>query len=142
MPHTRRPRVLLVDDHPGILVAVVQLLKADCQIVGALTSGHAVLERTRQLRPDAVVLDLNLGNANGLDVCSKIVATVPGARVVILTALVDPEVEREALRRGAAAFVSKWQMADQLLTTIQRLWKDRATDTGPLPSGDPAGSTG
>ena len=142
MSLTHRPRVLLVDDHPAMLVAVVRLLKADCDIVGALTSGQAVLERARQLRPDVVVLDVNLGDASGLDVCPALVSAIPGVRVVILTALADPEIEQEAFRRGAAAFVSKWQMAEQLLTTILRLGDDRTADTRPLPSCGPAGSAG
>jgi DNA-binding NarL/FixJ family response regulator len=124
MSNVIRPRVLLVDDHREILIAVVRLLKATCDIVGEVTSGLRVIDSAKRLRPDIVVLDLNLPDANGFDVCRELMATVPGVRVVILTALTDPETEEETHRRGASAFVSKWQMADQLVPTIQRVWCD------------------
>src|SRR5262245_35761016 len=123
MSNVRRPRVLLVDDHQEILVAVVRLLTGSCDIVGEISSGLVVIESAKTLRPDVVVLDLNLPDASGFDLCQELVGTVSGIRVVILTALSEPEIEQEAYRRGAVAFVGKWTMADQLQPTIQRIWQ-------------------
>ena len=124
MSHLLRPRVLLVDDHREILAAVVRLLKASCDIVAEITTGLPVIDSAKKLQPNVVVLDLNLPDASGFDLCSELLEAVPAARVVIMTALTDPEIEQEAFRRGASAFVGKWQMADKLLPTIQRICGD------------------
>lgn len=119
-----RPRVLLVDDHKEILVAVAQLLTTTCDVVGEVADGSLVIETAVRVRPDIIVLDVNLPGRNGLDLCQELVGISPPVRVVILTALTAPEIEREAYRRGAFACVSKWQMADQLVQVIQRAWDD------------------
>ena len=124
MSHPRCARVLLVDDHRDVLAAAARLLKPACDIVGEITSGRAVIDSAKKLRPDVVVLDLNLGDASGLELCPAILDAVPGVRVVILTAFTDPEIEYEAFRRGASAFVTKENMGEQLLTTIRRMWGD------------------
>jgi DNA-binding NarL/FixJ family response regulator len=56
--------------------------------------------------------------------CQELVRNVAGVRLVILTAHTEADIEQEAYRRGAAGFVGKWQMADQLLPTIQRACGD------------------
>jgi CheY-like chemotaxis protein len=68
----RRPQVLVADDHPEVMKAVCRLLALDCEVVGSVTDGSAVLEAAHRLQPDVIVLDLNLPNINGLEACSQI----------------------------------------------------------------------
>ncbi len=60
-----RPRVLLTDDYPGILAALQCLLTPDCDVVGSVRYGGAVLEASRRPQPDVIVLDSNMPGANG-----------------------------------------------------------------------------
>jgi two-component system, NarL family, response regulator DevR len=121
MTRSNRPRVLLVDDHSEILVAVHRLLKSTCEVVGSLTNPLLAIETASTLRPDVIVLDLNMPDVSGLDLCREIVKSVRGVRVVILTAMIDDEIEREAYRRGASAFVGKSDMALRLPSAIREL---------------------
>ena len=56
----RRPRVLLADDFPDLLTAIGGLLAEDCQVVGSVDDGGALLEAAARLQPDVIVLDLNI----------------------------------------------------------------------------------
>ena len=125
----QRPRVLLVDDHREILVAVQRLLTPTCEIVGAVDCGRLAIETASVLRPDVVVLDLNMPQVSGLDVCRDLVRCLPAVRVVILTAMADEWTEAEAYRLGASAFVRKIEMAERLPSIIQQLFEDETPST-------------
>ena len=57
-----RPRVLLADDYPAMVQAISRLLSLDCEVVGSVADGLAVLEAVQRLQPDVIVADLNLPN--------------------------------------------------------------------------------
>jgi len=61
-----RPRVLLADDYPDLVKAVSQLLALDCEIVGSVEDGSALLQAAQRLQPDVIVLDVNLPNVHSL----------------------------------------------------------------------------
>ena len=118
-----RPRVLLVDDYPDMVKAVSRLLALDCEIVGSVTDGSALLETAQRLQPDVVVLDVNLPNIQSLEACREMTRVNPELKVIMFTALDDPNVREACFRAGASAFVSK--LADaELLSTIKRLCID------------------
>ena len=75
---TTRPRVLLADDYPDILKAVARLLALDCEVVGTVADGGALLEAAQRLQPDVIVLDLSLPNVDGLEACRQIARAHPG----------------------------------------------------------------
>src|SRR3954468_2389302 len=101
-PQEPRPRVLLVDDHREILVALRRFLGMSCEIVGEASDGHAALEAATVLKPDVVVLDLNLPGMDGLEVCRRIRQALPQTQVVMLTAGGDDYVRKAALDAGAS----------------------------------------
>jgi CheY-like chemotaxis protein len=118
----KRPRVLLAEDHLEVAKAVGRLLALDCDVVGIVTDAGAVLDGVQQLQPDVVVLDLNLSRSNGLEACRQITRAHPQTKVIMFTALNDPDVRQRAFEVGASAFVSKMAgPGDDLLSTIQRL---------------------
>ena len=119
-----RPRVLIADDHADLVKAVSRLLAVDCDVVGTVGDGSAVLEAAQRLRPDLIVVDLNLPNLNGLEACRQITQTHPEMRVIVFTAMNDPDVRRRSLEVGAAAFVFKMSGNGDLLSTVKRLWAD------------------
>jgi DNA-binding NarL/FixJ family response regulator len=120
-----RPRVLVAEDHTEVAKAVCRVLALDCELVGMVASGGAVMEATQRLRPDVIVLDLNLPDISGLQVCQQVMESHPTIRVVVFTAMNDPDVRNRALEVGAAAFVSKTAGAGDLLSTVTRLWATR-----------------
>lgn len=121
---SKRPRVLVADDHLELTKAVCRLLTMDCDVVGTVADGAALLEAAQRLQPDIVVLDLNLPNVHGLEACRRITQAHPETTVIVFTALSDQAVRERALAVGAAAFVSKLA-SDDLLSAIRRLWDGR-----------------
>ena len=119
-----RPRVLLADDYPDIVKAVSRLLALDFEIVGSVTDGSALLETAQRLRPDVIVLDVHLPNVHALEACREMTRVNPGMKVIIFTALDDPNVSEAFFQAGASAFVSKLASVD-LLSTIKRVCVDR-----------------
>jgi CheY-like chemotaxis protein len=120
-----RPRVLLADDSPDLVKAVSRLLALDCEVVGTVADGRALLEAAHRLRPDAIVLDLSLPNVHGLEMCRQLTQRYPETRVIVFTASSDPDVKRRSLEAGAAGFVSKLEDDGDVLSTIQKLCVDR-----------------
>src|SRR5688572_7332902 len=112
LPHGRfrlstRPRVMIADDYPDIVKAVSRVLAQDCDVVGTVADGAALLDAAERLQPDVILLDLSLPNANGLEACRQITRAHPQRRVIVFTAHGDPDLIEQCLAAGASAFVSK-----------------------------------
>jgi len=118
-----RPRVLVADDHPDVAKAVCRLLALEFEIVGTVADGSALLEAVRRLEPDVVVLDLNLPGVHALEACRHLTRMNPAMKVVVFSAMSDPEVSEALVAAGASAFVSKLASAE-LPATIRRLCAD------------------
>ena len=83
-------RLLLADDHPMIRAAIEMLLRGTgFELVGIAGSGQATLEAVDRLRPDILLLDLQMPDGNGLDVLRRLKASKSPVRVVMLTAGID-----------------------------------------------------
>jgi CheY-like chemotaxis protein len=112
--------VLLADDYPDMVRAISRLLSLDCEVVGTVEDGGALLEAAERLRPDVIVLDLSLPNVHGFEACRQITQAHPEIRVIVFTAMNDPDVRERSFAFGASAFVSKMAHGD-LLSAVKRL---------------------
>ena len=120
-PVIRRPRVLIADDHAEVTKAICRLLELDCDVVGTVADGGAVLEAARRTDPDVIVMDLNLPTVNGLEACRQIARENPTAKVIIFTATDDPSLRQRAFEVGASAFLCKMSTETDLLSIIECL---------------------
>ena len=134
-----RPRVLLVDDHPSIVKVLARLLSPECDVVGVIADGREVADAARRLQPVVIVLDLNLPNASGLDVCRQITQNHPHMKIIVISAMIDDHIRDEALAAGASDFFDK-SAAHELVLAIKRLWTDPASvaSMAPDPTEPPA----
>jgi DNA-binding NarL/FixJ family response regulator len=132
-------RILIVDDHLVVRTGLRMLIdnEPEMTVVGqAATRAEAItLAQTEQ--PNLVLLDIDLGNENGLDFLSEFSTISPGVRVLVLTGLRDIDSHRRAARLGAAGVVLKEHAADVLLKAIKKVhegevWLDRALMGGLL----------
>src|SRR5687767_12127275 len=110
-----RPRVLLADDHRLLREAFAQVLGPECDVVGAVADGRAVLTAAQQLQPDIVVLDIAMPLLNGLDAARQLKGLMPNVKVIFVTMNEDPDVAAEAFRTGAAGYLLKNSAASELL---------------------------
>jgi DNA-binding NarL/FixJ family response regulator len=117
-----RPRVLIADDHPGFAKALSRLLSIDCDVVGLVDDGREVVPTAARLQPVIVVVDLNLPNVSGLDVCRDLTRQRIAARTIIVTGMSDDVVRAEAVTAGASAFFAKGAPSDALIAAIRDVW--------------------
>ena len=120
-----RPRVLLVDDHPGIVQALSRALSPACDVVGVIADGRDVADAAARLQPVVIVMDLNLPNVSGLDVCRDVTRNNPRVKVIVITAMTDHAIRDEAMAAGASGFFQK-SAADQLVAAITQIWTESA----------------
>lgn len=124
LPVGRRPRVLLADDFPDFVTEIRQLLAQDCDVVGSVDDGGALLEAVARLQPDLIVLDLNLPTVSGLEACRQITKANPRIKLILITADRHPAIIDAALAAGASAFIAKQAIDDDLLSAIKSACAD------------------
>lgn len=114
-------RVLLVDDHPVVLEGLRLILgrEPDLEVVGEIGIAHEAVKLARDLKPDVVVMDIGLGDDDGIAAIEPIVAGTPATRILILTMFHDPETVRQSLLAGAAGFVVKGAHSTDLIEAIR-----------------------
>jgi DNA-binding NarL/FixJ family response regulator len=114
-------RVLLVDDHAMVRRGLRDFLGMfeDIEVVGEAGDGHEALTATDRLRPDVVVMDLNLPRLDGVEATRELRATRPDVEVVALTGFVDEERVMAAIEAGAAGFLLKDAEPDDVAAAIR-----------------------
>ena len=127
MPSKKPIRVLLVDDHPVILWGLARLIEGEprMQVAGLATCSEDALRLAREARPDLILLDLELGDANGLDLLPSLIEA-SNARVLVLSARQDPGMRECSLRRGACEQLSKDEPGASILSAIETACRDDA----------------
>jgi two-component system, NarL family, nitrate/nitrite response regulator NarL len=127
-------RVFLVDDHPVVREGLRMLLGTsdDLKVIGGASSIEEALAALALAPADVVVLDLDLGGNDGLEMLPGLSASAPDTRVLVLTGMRDRERHRAVLSAGAQGVVLKDKPPELLLKAIRRvhageLWFDRAT---------------
>jgi DNA-binding NarL/FixJ family response regulator len=117
--------VLVVDDHENVLTLVSELLKVSCAVVGAVKDFRVVVETALETSPDVIVLDLNLGDATGLDVARWLRDAGSTAAIVMISGYDDEAVRQAALGAGAQAYVVKTRLVADLVRTVHEAAKVR-----------------
>jgi len=120
-PEDRAIRVVLVDDHAVIRAGLQQLLAgtADIEVVGQAENGREALEVVRRLRPDVVLMDLQMPGVDGVGATRMIMAEKLGVDVLVLTSYSDSERIVAALDAGAVGYLLKDADPDDVLQGIR-----------------------
>ncbi|HSA54451.1 MAG TPA: response regulator transcription factor [Gemmatimonadaceae bacterium] len=129
-----RIRVLMVDDHAIVRAGLRMVLQSveDFEVVGeAETSGTAVA-LIEQLRPDVVLLDINLPDGSGLEVAARCLALAPATRILMLSVHDDREFVRESVRIGAHGFLRKDTTPAELRRAIRAVHSGDAFFSPPV----------
>ena len=117
-----RPRVLIADDHPGFAKALGRILSFDCDVVGVVADGSMVADAAARLQPVVALVDVNLPNVSGLEICHRLTRLDPRAKVIVITGMLDDAVRVRALAAGASAVMPKVTAAHDLIDEIKRVW--------------------
>ncbi|AMV27786.1 Oxygen regulatory protein NreC [Gemmata sp. SH-PL17] len=116
-----RPRVLFADDHRLIREAFARLVETECDVVGAVADGLALLTEVPVLQPDIVIADIAMPLLNGLDAARQLRKDAPDVKVIILTMNEDADLAAEAFRVGVSGFLLKNSAASELLQAIREV---------------------
>lgn len=114
-------RVLIVDDHLILRAGVVSIIATEdgIEIVGMAANGAEAIDSFRKLRPDVVLLDLQMPVMSGLEALVKIREQSPNARVIVLTTYEGDVQAMRALKAGAVGYLLKSSLHKELVEAIR-----------------------
>jgi two-component system, NarL family, response regulator NreC len=136
--------VLIVDDHAAVRAGLRSLLSAepDLQVIGEAADGWEAVAKAGELRPDVLIADYSMPGPDGLALARDLGRQLPATHVLILTFHEDRELMREALVAGAAGYVQKRTLIDELVPAVRAAARGekylpglvRNPTEGPLPA--------
>ena len=112
--------VMIVDDHPLVRAAVRQAISApDVEMVAEAASAEGALEVAPKVRPDVLLVDIDLPGTNGVELVRELAPRLPDTRIVMLTASHDDRLLLDAMRSGAVGYLTKDLSVDGLVRSIR-----------------------
>jgi DNA-binding NarL/FixJ family response regulator len=114
-------RIVIVDDHPIVRQGLKLMINAepDLAIIGEAQSEQEARELVRELKPDAVIVDLTLGDGDGFNVVRHLHAHYPEVRVLVLSMHEESVYAERLLAEGASGYIMKQAVTDQLVNALR-----------------------
>jgi DNA-binding NarL/FixJ family response regulator len=127
-------RVLVVDDFAGFRDAICSMLSSrpDLLVVAEASDGLEAVRKADELQPDLIVLDLGMPKLNGLEATRRIRTVSPKSKIIIVSLESSADFVREALRSGAAGYVTKANIGNELLLAIEAVLQGRRWFVDPM----------
>ena len=111
-------RILMADDNPGFLSTVRELLGNQFTTAASVETGEAVLREAPLVNPDVILLDISIGDLDGLEVARRLRDTGCHAKIIMLSIHEGLEFVRAALAAGASGYVFKSRVGSDLIRAI------------------------
>ncbi len=118
-------RVLVVDDHALFRRGVIQTIEGetDMTVAGEAETAAAATDRTKELLPDVILLDIRLPDKSGLSVVGTLQRECPYSKIVLLTAVEDEDALLRALKEGAHGYVLKGISGEELVQVVRSVYR-------------------
>jgi pilus assembly protein CpaE len=141
-----RIKVLIVDDIPETRDHLSKLLgfESDVEVVGTAPGGLEAIEQATALKPDVVLMDINMPGMDGITATERLASDVPTAAVVMMSVQGEADYLRRSMLAGAREFLVKPFSADELTASIRQVYsreRDKQSRYVPVPAASPAGGT-
>jgi two-component system nitrate/nitrite response regulator NarL len=120
----RTVEILIADDHELVCQGLVRILSEshpEWHVVGDVPTGTAAVELGTALRPDVAILDISMPDLGGLEVAEKLLASVPGIRIIILTMHAAAPILRQLRKAGVSAYLAKNEAPKMLVLAVERV---------------------
>jgi DNA-binding NarL/FixJ family response regulator len=129
-------RILIADDSDIVRRGVVGLLSAETNwnVCGEARNGLEALQKTRELQPDLILLDVNLPDMNGLEVARRLRLEVPKVKILVIGQHDPVQLLPGVIKAGGDDCLDKSRLAADLVVTIEGIYKSRVakSDGSPL----------
>lgn len=114
-------RILIADDHQLVRDGIRTVLKANrnFRVVAQAVDGNDAIEKAKAVRPDLAILDITMPVLDGLDATQKILQVSPNTKILVLTMHESDQMVRRVLGAGAAGYVLKSDLAQQLVKAVK-----------------------
>ncbi len=121
-------RVLIADDHPAFRDGLRLMLDAadDIEVVGEATTGAEAVSAAAQLAPDAILMDLQMPELNGIEATRSITGNNPDIGVIVITMFEDDDSVFAAMRAGARGYLLKGAQRDDILRAVRAIGSGEA----------------
>ena len=123
-----RTRILLADDHTIFRYGLRAMLSSlpEYEVVGEATTGEEAVALTAELRPDVILMDVQMPGKGGIEATRRILETSPGVGVIVVTMFEDDDSVFAAMRAGARGYVLKGADKEEVLTVVRAVARGEA----------------
>jgi NarL family two-component system response regulator LiaR len=113
--------ILIVDDHAIVRKGLRTLIsgKPDLRVIGEAADGVEAIRQAQALKPDVIIMDLQMPRKNGIQAITEIMQANPAVRILVLTSFADDEMVFPAIKAGASGYLLKDTLPNELLTAIR-----------------------
>lgn len=114
-------KVLIADDHSLVREGIIAFLKMcdDVEVIGEASDGLEAVEKTERLKPDIVLLDINMPKLGGIEATLEIKRRTPDVKILVLTQYDDKEYISRLLRAGISGYILKRAAGSELISAIR-----------------------
>ncbi len=120
----KKIRVMVAEDEAHVRKFITSVLKTmNCDIVGEAADGVETVKQFHALKPNMLLLDINMPKKSGKETLAEIRKKIPNAFVIMLTSLVDKETVEDCIRLGASGFIRKDLSIPEIRATIKNTWR-------------------
>lgn len=116
-----KARIVLADDHTLVAEAIKKLLEPEFDVVAVVADGRSLVREACNLKPDVVLVDLNMPMLNGLDASEQLKAAQPNLKIIVLTMNEDAQIAAQTMRTWASGYLLKKSAGSELVKAVREV---------------------